>query len=209
MKLNLCCGAQVADGWVNVDYALGARLAGTPVVGFVAKRLGLTKLDWDERIFIHDLRTRFPWPDGAVEAIYSSHTLEHLTKQEGRYFLTESHRVLRQGGILRIVVPDLRAIVSDYVEGRLAADDFVDELEVAGKSTAGGLKERVAPLFQFAHKCMYDEERLRELLEETGFVAASRPAFDSDIDGIERVELEERTLRAVIVEGRKRSQATA
>jgi len=30
MKLNLGCGNQVVEGWVNVDYALGARFAKIP-----------------------------------------------------------------------------------------------------------------------------------------------------------------------------------
>jgi SAM-dependent methyltransferase len=203
MRLNLGCGAQVVDGWVNVDYALGARLARLPLAGKVAKKLKVTRLDWDERIFIHDLTTRFPWPDGSVDAVYSSHTLEHLTKNEGSFFVGESHRVLKPGGLLRIVVPDLRPIVNDYVEGRLRADDFVDALDVLAKPGAGALKRRLAPLFQYGHKCMYDEATLLELLQEAGFTAASIPAFESDIEGIELIEREDRTRRAVIVEGRK------
>jgi hypothetical protein len=51
---------------------------------------------------------------------------------------------------------------------------------------------------------MYDNPRLLEILNEAGFQAASRAAFDSDIDDIRLVESEERTENAVIVEGRKR-----
>ena len=40
---------------------------------------------------------------------------------EGRRFLCECHRVLKRHGIIRIVVPDLSALVSAYVEGNIKA----------------------------------------------------------------------------------------
>jgi SAM-dependent methyltransferase len=203
-KLNLGCGSTAADGWVNVDYALGARLAKLPLFRGVNKRLGLIKLDWDDKILVHDLTKPFPWPDSSIDAIYSSHTLEHFDKEDGRAFLEECHRVLRQSGILRIVVPDLRALVLDYTEGRLCADDFIVKLGVLPGGNSGSLKTRLAPLVQFPHKCMYDASRLVEILDEIGFELSRRGAFDSEIQDIGSVELEDRTRNAVIVEGRKR-----
>jgi SAM-dependent methyltransferase len=203
-KLNLGCGSTVADGWVNVDYALGARLAKLPLFRSVNRRLGLTKLDWDANILVHDLTKPFPWSDSSVDAIYSSHTLEHFDKEEGRAFLEECHRVLRGSGILRIVVPDLRALVLDYTEGRIHADDFIAKLGVLPGGNSGSLKKRLAPLVQFPHKCMYDASRLAEILDEVGFESSRRAAFDSEIHDIGSVELEDRTRNAVIVEGRKR-----
>jgi hypothetical protein len=51
---------------------------------------------------------------------------------------------------------------------------------------------------------MYDNERLVAILNEVGFDASPRDAFDSDIIEIRSVELVNRTKIAVIVEGRKR-----
>ena len=51
---------------------------------------------------------------------------------------------------------------------------------------------------------MYDNSRLTEILNEIGFEASVRDAFDSDIEDIRLVELEGRTNNAVIVEGRKK-----
>ena len=87
---------------------------------------------------------------------YSSHTLEHFDKADGRSFLSECHRVLRPGGIIRIVVPDLHVIVVDYLEGRLRADDVVGELEVLQIHAASAVKNKLARFTQSAHthKCM-------------------------------------------------------
>ena len=205
MILNLGCGSQVVDGWVNVDYALGARLAKLPLFRVVNSKLRLFRLNWDPRIYIHDLTKPFPWPDGSAEAIYSSHTLEHLTKDEGYRFLSECHRVLREHGIIRIVVPDLRHIVRKYLDGHIVADDFVESLGVLYARSGGRVRRTLATFLQFPHKCMYDNERLLKILDETGFVASRRASFDSDIPNIHLVELESRTRNAVVVEGRKKA----
>ena len=105
MEANLGCGAHFVDGWVNVDYALGARLAKVPLVRQGQQATSAHQGGLGPRIVIHDLTKRFPWPDLSVEAIYTSHTLEHFSKDDGRAFLNECHRVLAADGILRVVVP--------------------------------------------------------------------------------------------------------
>lgn len=112
--MNLGCGDHVIEGWTNVDYSLGARLTKVPLFRVVNRKLRIFTTDWDERVVIHDLTTRFPWSDSSVEVVYSSHTLEHFCKEDGRAFLDECHRVLRPGGIIRILVPDLHTCVVDY-----------------------------------------------------------------------------------------------
>jgi len=204
VKLNLGCGPRTPDGWINVDYAWGARLARLPFFRALNRRIRLFDLDWSERIQLHDLTRRFPWTDASADVIYSSHTLEHFSREDGRAFLTECHRVLRKDGTLRIVVPDLRQNVLAYLEGRVPADDFVESLGVLHGRTRSRLKNRLAPFIQFPHKCMYDESRLLQILDEIGFEASARAAFESDIHDIRLVESADRTDDAVIVEGRRR-----
>lgn len=202
MKLNLGCGSHVAEGWNNVDNALGARLAKLPFFRILNKRLGLFKLDWDDRIVIHDLRTRFPWNDGTVDAIYSSHTLEHLTRSEGRHFLRECHRVLKESGVIRIVVPDLAHFVATYTSGKRRADDFVEDLGVL-RTREQGVRRFLAPLIEFPHRCMYDTPSLLSIFESLGFDALEMEPFSSALDDIHEVESAIRLKSSIIVEGRK------
>jgi len=204
VKLNLGCGAHIPDGWVNVDYALGARFVKLPFFSQVNKKLKLFDMNWGKSIYLHDLTKKFPWADSSIDVIYSSHTLEHFSKEEGRKFLGECYRVLRKDGIIRIVVPDLMHNVTEYVEGRIRADDFLELLGVLyGDSGGSEMKKKLAPFYKYPHKCMYDTPRLVTILDEIGFQASSRGAFDSDIEGISTIELEERTDNSVIAEGRK------
>jgi Methyltransferase domain len=205
MKLHLGCGSQVFDGWINVDYALGAWLARVPLFPQFNRKFKIFNLDWDSRIHLHNLTRRFPWQDESAEVVYSAHTLEHFSREHGRHFLTESHRVLKKGGIIRIIVPDLQYIARQYVDGQLPADQFLHALGVLyGSYGNNRLKNRLSYLLEFPHKCMYDTSTLQRILEEIGFQAASRGPFESDIHDIRQVELEGRTRHAVIVEGRKR-----
>jgi len=203
MKLNLGCGPQVVEGWINVDYALGARLATTPVLGAAARALGVFKMRWDPRIHIHDLTKPLPWADGTIDVCYTSHTVEHMSRDEGRHLVSEAYRVLRPGGVLRVVVPDLRDVVDRYAAGRLPAENFVEELGVLYGAGKGGLRRALAPVVEFPHKCMYDTDAMCRLLASRGFVAERRAAFDSSIDDIGSIEIEDRTICAVIVEGVK------
>lgn len=192
------------DGWINVDYSMGARFTKIPFFRALNKKQRLFDLDWNENIYLHDLTKAFPWADSTIDIVYSSHTLEHFSRDDGRRFIAECHRVLRKDGILRIVVPDLRHIVIEYIEGRIHADDFVEKIGVLYGNSKNVLKNRLASFIQFPHKCMYDTLTLLKILSETGFEAAIRTAFNSDISDIQLVELQERTENAAIAEGRKR-----
>lgn len=209
LKLNLGCGPHLPPGWVNVDYALGAWIAKLPVFSILNKIFKFINLDWSDKIFIHDLRKTFPWKDNSVDVIYSSHTLEHLSRAEGRNFLRECHRVLKPRGIIRIVVPDLSAIINKYRQGEIAADEVLDEIGVSYDSPKDGvLKRKLAPFIRFPHKCMYDTPTLLQIMSEIGFEVASKQAFESEIDDVRAIEQPERAGEAVIVEGKKISAST-
>lgn len=202
MKLNLGCGSQTPDGWVNVDCAVGAWFAKIPFFRALNRRLHLFTLDWSDKIYLFDVRGTFPWGTSTVDVVYSSHLLEHFSREVGRRFLCECHRVLRRDGILRLVVPDLRHYVSEYVEGRIKADRFLESLDVC--CTGGSLKRRYQYHISGAHRCMYDAPCLSASLNEIGFSASARSVFDSDIEDIRQIELAGRAKKAIIVEGRKR-----
>lgn len=204
LKINLGCGSHIPNGWVNVDYALGAWVAKLPVFSIINKKFKIINFDWSEKIFMHDLRKKFPWEDNSVDVVYSSHTLEHLSKSEGQHFLTECHRVLKPNGIIRIIVPDLRAIANKYMQGEIPADEMLDELYVSYESPNDGvLKQKLAPFIRFPHKCMYDTPTLLRIMSEIGFEVASKHAFESEIDDVRMIEHSDRTDEAVIIEGKK------
>ena len=63
--------------------------------------------------------------DGSVDAVFSSHAIEHLYPSEVPLALQEFKRVLKQDGLLVITCPDLQAAASMIAEGRLLDTAYV------------------------------------------------------------------------------------
>lgn len=100
-KLNFGCGTRIAAGWENIDF-----FAQLPSVKAI------------------NLLRPLPYEDNTFDAVYSSHVLEHFSKKEATRILRECHRVLKSGGILRTVLPDLEAICREYLRNLDEARTF-------------------------------------------------------------------------------------
>jgi len=204
MKLHLGCGPHFLEGWTNVDYSFGAKVARIPLIGALSRALGLFKIQWNPSIILHNLAEPLPWPDASVDFIYSSHTLEHLRREDGARLIAECHRVLKPGGVLRIVVPDLRSCVDGYTSGSVPCEDFVESLMVLANKGASWKQRLLGALDDgHLHKCMYDTPGLVKILTKAGFAAEGMAGHDSRIPDIAKVEKLERTVGAVVVEGVK------
>ena len=70
---------------------------------------------------VHDL-TKFPYPfkDNSVDAIFSSHFVEHLDGIERMKFFDECYRILKPGGVMRLMHPYYKSVraVQDPKIGR-------------------------------------------------------------------------------------------
>jgi predicted SAM-dependent methyltransferase len=91
-KLNFGCGDRLSADWVNIDFH--------------------SKNKCVQRVNLLD---GFPFPDNYFDAVYSSHVIEHFDQDHGLFLVKESYRVLRPGGIIRIVVPDLESSCREYL----------------------------------------------------------------------------------------------
>jgi hypothetical protein len=63
----------------------------------------------------HDLSKGIPFESDSVDAVCHSHVLEHLDRPVAGAFLKETLRVLKPGGIYRIVVPDFEFLCREDV----------------------------------------------------------------------------------------------
>jgi hypothetical protein len=80
-------------------------------------------------------------PTGSMDAIFTSHTVEHLYPHEVPITLAEFHRVLSADGVVIITCPDLQSVAKLVAEDRL--------LEAAYVSPAGP----IAPIdILFGHR---------------------------------------------------------
>ncbi len=66
-------------------------------------------------IKIDIMNRKLPVPDSSVEAIYTSHTLEHIFPDKLPFVLSECRRVLKPGRPFRTVVPDIDKAIQAYI----------------------------------------------------------------------------------------------
>jgi predicted SAM-dependent methyltransferase len=91
--LNIGCGSIFHPAWINLDIT-----SSSPYIR------------------PHDIRWGLPFANAEIDVCYGSHVLEHLTPDQAQKMLADCSRVLKPGGILRIVVPDLESIARNYLE---------------------------------------------------------------------------------------------
>ena len=224
-KLHLGCGLKTPDDWLNVDGSWNARLAKHPILRKIVRWTRMISpeqlaISWDSKIFIHDVRSPLPFETDSFQFVYASHLLEHLYWEEGQKLLKQCFRVLKPAGCLRIVVPDLKVIVEEYVAASLVnndsknrlmskADQFNDRLLMHSRQPpSGNLLYRIhTALNDFhTHKWMYDADSLTQCFRMVGFTEVQEMACHaSRISGIEAVEDPGRVLNGagVCIEGIK------
>lgn len=199
VKVNLGSGLIVAPNWINIDISPSAFISGwpTPILRYAYKLSGYTTVISQEEfirilrenIFIHfDLRLGIPFTDDSIDYIYTSHTLEHISKTSAQELMREAHRTLKRGGIIRVCVPDLEQAVKLYQQGNRteALAYFFPDSE-----------------FEFhQHKYMYDFALLKQLLEDSGFKDVRRCEYQQglmpDLD-----RLDNRPMQTLFVEAAK------
>lgn len=92
-KLHVGCGPAPIAGWINTDINPAS-----------------------PDILAMDASSPWPFLDNDLDYVFSEHLIEHLTYADGLFFLTEAHRCLKPGGVLRVATPDIRFLFKLYQE---------------------------------------------------------------------------------------------
>jgi SAM-dependent methyltransferase len=195
--LNLACGTKTEWQWNNLDFSPYARLRHHPLTvkllrwgGVISDERYERLVSLDPDIICWNLCRGVPFADGSFDVVYHAHFLEHLERNAALEFMQECYRVLKPGGIIRVVVPDLQLAVMTYAESWKAMDrgepsalalhrkatfDLLDQMvrtEVSGTAKQKGLIKHVEKLARGdarktgeVHRWMYDQWSLHQLLE--------------------------------------------
>jgi SAM-dependent methyltransferase len=124
----------------------------------------------------HDCRKEIKFPDNSVDHILCSHFLEHVYPQEAKFILNDFLRVLKPGGTLHVIVPDIENNIHNYLKRKEAgeidaADKFISDT-LLSKYDRGSLKYRIMEFhggFGLQHRWMYDNISMNDLVQSIGF----------------------------------------
>jgi len=107
----------------------------------------------------------------AVDAVWSSHNLEHLQRHEVPLALAEFLRVLKPGGLLLLTLPDLQQVARFIVEDRLEDSAYLSQSgPITPLDMIFGHTASLARGNQFmAHRTGFTARTLHKLLTEVGF----------------------------------------
>jgi predicted SAM-dependent methyltransferase len=173
-RLNVGCGTVQPAGWQNLDI-----------------------VDHGQE-FVVDVREGLPFPDDFADYAVANHVLSDWTFHELPGALKELHRVLRPGGVLRVLVPDLEAAVIAYDVGKVSWFPQGDDLT--------NIDERFCTFVTWFGTVgsVFTPKYLGLLLERAGFDWQRRPiGVTSDINPPEITSLDGDRTTSLIMEGRK------
>jgi hypothetical protein len=111
--------------------------------------------------------------DSVIDAVYSSHNIEHLYPHEVSLALREMHRVLKPDGVTLLKLPDLQEVARHVAEGRLDDPLYVSPMgPIAPLDILFGHRPSLASGNAFmAHRTGFTSGTLAAALIKAGFAA--------------------------------------
>jgi predicted SAM-dependent methyltransferase len=180
-RLNWGCGDWTPAGWINSD------VKGGPGIDVVC-----------------DIREGLPLPDESVDYIVSIHALPELALPDLVPALRELRRVLKQGGTLRLGLPDLDRAIDAYREGNKGYFVIPDD---HARSIAAKFVTQM--LWYGYSKSLFTYDFVEELLVRAGYVAVTRCAFQQTESAFpDIVTLDNRASESFFVEAGRPGGAT-
>ena len=140
MKLNIGTDGKKLEGYINVDVI--------PEFADVCANM-----------------VALPFADGCIAEINTSHTMEHLTKEEAGRFVKEAYRVLEIGGKLGVAVPSILEMAQGLLENPGEEEDWIQRIY-----------GRQLDQHDF-HKWGWTPWSLRDLIEKEGFTTIELKTF--------------------------------
>ncbi len=162
LSINLGSGGRGLEDWVNVELL--------PAV---------------DTTLCLDIRRRLPFADGSARRIFAEHVVEHLDfKEDVPRLFAEFHRVLRPGGVVRIIVPDAERFLKAYASGD---DDLWKALGWDLQNLPDDIFTAMHAVNHIFHQSgehlfAYDFETMGVMLRRAGFGEVSRRAYGESGD---------------------------
>jgi predicted SAM-dependent methyltransferase len=163
--IHIGCGEKNSPEFINVD----------------ARPLAHIHIATDDITSLDDFQS------GTVDLVYMCHILEHIKKDGLKDVLLEMKRVLKDGGVLRISVPDFDKLIEVY-------NASAKDINAISNQLMGGQDHEYN-----VHYTVFNHRRLSELLQEVGF----SKVVPWDPDNCQHHDFKDRASRTMKVNGKE------
>ncbi len=152
--INLGCGSIIHEGMINIDF-------------FFEKGID----------YGADLRYPLRIPSNSIDGIVCEHTMEHILYKDDAKLLSECHRVLKPGGTIRIILPDISKFINAYAKGDQEWFDQWEKIFFRDSPDPSRSKRSIKSPIQalsfvmqeYGHISAWDIPLMTKFLEEAGF----------------------------------------
>lgn len=187
--INVGCGFSAGASWENYDSSPTLRFERLPLIGKIYSK---NKQRFPDSVRIGDIVSRPLCADGEAAGVFCSHMLEHVPLHDMRTTLGHIHRMLKPGGVFRLIVPDLQVIIEHYMasDDPARAHDFISQTYMGMKTSPRGMLGKMWEAFRTSgHRWLYDEASMSLELQEAGFTDIRRTEFgDSKLAEVAEVD---------------------
>ena len=199
--LNLGCGDKTSSSSdvINIDWSIYHRIKCNQFLQFIAfpffdesRKKYYASLP--KNVMVHNLKKGIPFENNSIDVVYHSHVFELIPKSQALAFMKEVNRVLKPGGIQRIVIPDMEILCLELINHIEECDkdenkydhhdNFIDNIvgqcvqeQSVGTSRQKKLQGALESLLLGnakkrgqIHQWMYDRINLKQLLKKCGFI---------------------------------------
>lgn len=183
ISLNVGSGGRGLSNWINTDITYHK-----------------------DTYFRMDLRRKLPFKDGSVKRIFAEHVIEHIEfRQNLPKALSEFHRILEDGGTLRIIVPNAKRFIEAYIE------NSAQKWAALGFDLSNFPKDMPTPMCMINHVFHqngehyfgYDFETMAWILKQAGFSQVIEQEFKQSIDSDLAIDREEHRSYSLYVDAIK------
>jgi predicted SAM-dependent methyltransferase len=181
--INLGSGGATIPGWINID----------------------SVYPWHVTI-LWDLSGGLPFvPNESMNAVYSEHFMEHIPRLGGLNLMKEAYRILRPGGYVRIAMPCLDELISNYGGTPSLGPDTKNEFaDLYGDLIQTKGEWLNVAMRAWGHMYIYNYEDIAIVLEQAGFKNVRREKLNqSSVPFLSNRETRPENQSSLIVEATK------
>lgn len=199
-KLQLGCGYNEIEGWLNTDIY--------PV---------------NKKIAYLNVAEKFPFEDQTFDYVFSEHLFEHLEFKIATNYLDESFRILKKNGKIRIAMPNIYFLLKiienpkDDLHQRYVDFNIGKVLPYLKQRFPNATPDQLSTFVvnnffrEWDHQIIYDFKTIELMLSRAGFSDIQQVAIgdsnDKNLEGVERhgmiIPSEFNALETMVIQARK------